>query len=112
MTKQTVLLAAGLLLAGCASKVQRFRYESLDLNMVIASKASVDKHCKKYAKHYDDGTPVKENDGKRIRCCYKPSRSGHRATIFVSEEDLDCIVHELCHADGKPARECHKVKFE
>lgn len=103
-----LLLVIGMAACG-PSYPKRFRYDSLDFNIVVASKESVNRHCKKYVNHYDDGTLVGENDGKRIRCCTKYSRSGHRPTIFISEEDEDCLYHELCHINGQPASKCHKV---
>ena len=107
--RYTILLLIGF--SGCgASYPKRYHYQALDFNIIVASPEEVNAHCKKYATHNDLGEPITK-DSPRIRCCYKfPSFNG-RGTMFVSNMDLDCIFHELCHVEGRPSKECHKVKY-
>lgn len=92
-------------MSGCyAVRPQCHRYSTLGgvKRICSASAAQIDAHCKKSATHNDLGQPLT----RRVSCCYKPDKK----LIWVSEQDWDCVAHELCHADGRPDAECHRVR--
>ena len=94
-------LAAVMALGGCAPYPQRFSYKNLPPGMKIirAEPARIDAHCRKYARTFDDGTPV--NSSRRIRCCWFPRNN----VMYVGYGDDSCIVHEMKHAEGESPAE-------
>lgn len=94
-----VALAAALP-AACASSPRVYRYESLGFSVVKADPVTVDRVCRARVKLNDRGEPI----SRRIRCCYLSDRS-----IWVAHTDVDCILHELCHADGRKRSDCERV---
>lgn len=107
---RTAALALALLGLGCRAPVDRARADGY--RFLLADPDQVDAHCKKKmlaaGGHYDDGTLVKVGDGRRVRCCARRRWAG-TTSIIVARGDEDCIPHELCHAEGRPAAECHRV---
>lgn len=86
---------------GCSSAAPRvYRYRNLGFSVVRADQDTVDRVCRKRIKLNDKGREIT----RRIRCCYLTDRS-----IWVAETDVDCIFHELCHADGRKPAECDRV---
>lgn len=98
--RRIMLPLAAAVLSSCASAPRVYRYESLGFSVVKADPATVDRVCKARIKTNDRGEPI----SRRIRCCYLADRS-----IWVAHTDVDCILHELCHADGREKAECDRV---
>lgn len=77
-----------LLLTGCASTPKVWHYR--DFTIIKADLRTVRRAC--YLPHgtMDDGTPqIKE----RIQCCWLSDKK----EIWISEQNPECLVHELCH---------------
>ena len=119
-------LAALVFAMGCAaSHPERFRYKNLppDLKIVRGTPAWVNKHCRKGAKrlglepHMDNGQPYPENA--LMLCCYyaetinKKGEAGRVKNVMLISEGYDrCAMHELCHAEGKPEKDCHQINVK
>lgn len=100
-----LILVAVLALMGCVQSVfrdtRRFRYGSLGFKVIMASQEQIDRHCRKMGTRLNDrGEPVGE-----IACCVNLKKR----TIWASWENPQCLVHELCHLDGRSNAECDKV---
>lgn len=103
MSSTLLLRAAFAALAvcvGCSSAPKVYRYQSLGFSIVKADAGTVDRICRARIRLNDKGRPIT----RRIRCCYLTDRS-----IWVADTDVDCILHELCHADGRAPAECDRV---
>lgn len=100
MIYQMALLIA-IMLSGCQSVPKIYDYPNLGITVIKTDPVTVDRVCGRTIKISDNGQPITG----RIRCCYT---SGN--LIWVSRTDIDCIFHELCHADGTRTKlECSDV---
>ena len=96
-------LAASAAALGCATAPEVYRYENLGITIVKADPVMVNDVCSERIELNDQGKPIT----RRIRCCYlnEPDRS-----IWMAWGEDDCLLHELCHADGKSPAACHEVQ--
>lgn len=115
-----LLASLGLIFFGCrhnSLKPGAERVSTKNIDFVFGTQAQINKHCRKgnekYGGTWDNGDPIKPNDGSRARCCvkYRPDRK-RQFTVFVSRYEANCIVHEFCHIEeflsGKPNhKNCH-----
>lgn len=104
-----MILLLALLLSGCAIDYRReeprrqtFQYQSMTL--FRAEPWEVDQACVGVGTVNDQGKLIT----RRVRCCWNPVRR----QMWVAWNDVDCVPHELCHADGTETREaCAKVNW-
>ena len=88
-------------LLGCSATPKIYNFENLGIKIIETDPNTVDRVCGKRTQFNDRGEPI----SKRIRCCWLPE-----GIIWMSWTDRDCIIHELCHADGARSRaECDEV---
>ncbi len=110
MSNRIIGLAIPLLAFGIAAchvhKIQTIRYSGIDIRVGIASAAQVDAHCKKYVKKNDRGEPITG----RINAC--TIRKANGPFIWLAEDKLDRLAHELCHAVGDSPDVCDGVHPE
>lgn len=99
------MLLMVLVFSGCDSMHHAiYKYKGYNIILVSGPGAedSVDSHCRKYVKKWDNGKPI---DNQLIRACFLPHGS-RKSNIVISEEHIDCLPHELCHADGQDEEYC------
>ena len=98
---------ASLMFCGCSITPTRLRYHTVSgvKNIVLASPDQISRHCAKKVVRTDDGQPVTSTT--RFECCYDPNTE----TIWASKENIGCLTHELCHADGQPPEVCHRAPY-
>lgn len=100
------LIVALALSAGCQTyRGRMWHYPNLGFNVVKARPEVVKRVCMDGGPD-DEGNPVTSPP----RCCFVPSTR----TIWIDayeSRDGDCLLHELCHADGIEDIVCSKVHW-
>lgn len=96
----------GFAVLGCASQtglltpgVERVTLSTV--NVVRGPREVVSARCVQGKQAWDDGSPYDPNDtSKWARCCtvYRKSRK-KPFTIWITEGEEECFVHELCHVE-------------
>ena len=101
------LLCALLFLMGCApTRTVRYHYPAYNLIVVDGPDAvdAVDRHCRKYCKRHDRGQPISPDE--KLRACFIGKLP--LPDIVVSSDHLDCLPHEICHAESISAPVCEQ----
>ena len=101
------LLGFAIGLTGCQSVPQVYRFPELGFDVAVMSPADQKRACApKVETTWDDGSPRPAGLAGAGMACFDRIQ---RLIVLAWGASAETLIHELCHAAGRPDKECGEI---